>query len=83
MVIQGDPSYIAFCHLKITGTFCQSSVHGSYLRAKSLSKVFQAGSHRKSVLRERTLGSSVYDLEEKLSHGCIDGVTDKVCIQRL
>ena len=43
-------------------------------------KVFKAGTNRKPLFRKRTLRSAICDLEEQLTHGGVDCITDKVCI---
>ena len=78
-----DSGNITLCHLQITRAFFQSTVHGTNLRTKSFTKVLKTCADRKSFFGECTLGTSVNDLQEELSHSSVDSVTYKVGVQRL
>ncbi len=51
--------------------------------AQTLAQILQAGADVQTVVGERGLGAAVYDLQEQLAHGGVDGVADQVGIQRL
>src|SRR5574344_276357 len=47
----------------------------------TLTQVLKACADLKSVLGECTLGSAVCNLKEKLSHCCVDGIANEVCVE--
>ena len=56
--------FVSLSHLKVTRSFFQSSIHCTNLRTKSFSEILQSCTNRKSIFRECTLCTSVYDLQE-------------------
>ena len=79
--IQCDTGYITLCHFQITGAFLQSTIHGTNLAPQSLAQILKSGADGQSVLGKRALRTSVYDLQEQLSHSGVDSVAYKICIQ--
>ena len=81
--VQSKLSNIAVGHLEVAGTLLQSTVHCTDLGTETLTEVLKACADRKTVLRESGLGSAVNDLEEQLSHCCVDSVANEVGVESL
>lgn len=64
-----------------TGTLLEGAVHGTNLAAETRFQVIQASADRQAVLRERRLGSAVYDLEEQFTHSRVDGIANEVRVE--
>ena len=81
VLIQRDLGDVAVGQLQITRSLRNGAVGGSDHGTGSLAQVLKAGADLQAILGECALSSAVDDLKEELSHGGVDSVADKVCVQ--
>ena len=81
-LVERDAGAVALGHLEVTGTLFGGGEHRADLGAKALAEILEGRADSKAVLREGGLGAAVDDLQEQLAHGGVDGVANKVGVQR-
>ena len=74
---------VAFGELQVACALGLGAVEGTHLRNETLAKVLEACTYHQATLGEGALCATIDNLEEELTHSCVDSVTNEVCVESL
>ncbi len=79
--VEREFGHVALGQFKIARALFVGAVHRAGHAAQALAQIFKAGADGQPVFGECGLGAAVYDLQEQLAHGHVDGIANQVGIQ--